>query len=155
MQYYKIKVSDLLHAPGSKDEIELKDLIISRIEGLTEKGIQGTILLESLSDDSVNVTMDNIQCEINDICDTCSKPYVRSARTENYQAMFTSDKQAHSHKAPDEIFIIDTKENIDVAEALVQTIGLNTPFIKKCYDCINKQQAHGDDWSDEEFSEQG
>jgi len=145
MSSFSIKVSDLLRNVGKQDTIQFEKQATKKIENMTAEGVSGNIALESLNEQSVEVTLTDIQCEVDDCCDRCDKDYRRAIRCDYHVATFTSKPSDFSEEAQDEIFPINNKGNIDIEEMVIQAIGLQTPMTKLCFDCINSEEENDED----------
>jgi uncharacterized metal-binding protein YceD (DUF177 family) len=153
-----LKVSDLLHDIGQHDSIHLQDIKLRDIDHAEDGEIQGSVILESISDARIHAEFQDLECLVNDQCDTCSKSFIRPIRVDSYECTFASANGTDPNEAGDEVFAIDTKDNISLEAPLRQAILLGEPMVKKCFDCINQSQ-NNDDTEDErhhdEYSEDG
>ena len=85
---FVIKVWDLLQEAGRTDEIQFSHKWTEQLPGLTDDGITGIVSLQSLSRDSVYVDLDNIECAIDSICDTCEVAFFRPVHIDHYWGKF-------------------------------------------------------------------
>ncbi len=158
MNSFTIKVSDLLRNPWQTDSIEFEHTHTEKVKNLDSEWISGVIQLQSINDSTVWVILENIQCKINDTCDMCLNNYLRKVKNEEYKAKFEIPNDNYSQENSDDFFNIHEEEifplnpkteSIDVEDMIVQAIGLETPFTKKCPQCEDKETQ---DDNDEEFN---
>lgn len=145
---FKIKIWDLLHNIGSSDDIHFEKKILEDLPGLDESWISGDINLQSLNDQAVYCTLQNVSCKIVEDCDTCAKTYTREVSVPDYTAKFVlwDTKSYMSAKSDEEVFQIDSKDEfIDLTEMTKQAIFLNEPISKHCPECQEKLESVDDD----------
>lgn len=152
-----IKVGDLLQEAGRSDEISVNNKWSDNVPGLTEEGIAVDIALQSLSNDSVFVNLENISCEINGVCDTCEAEFVRPVFIEDYSGKYVlweENIKLEQEHSEEEIFPINSRdETIDVEEMIVQAIRLNEPIVQHCAICAQKIAALPDEEDEPEYFE--
>lgn len=131
---FVVKVSDLLKNPGQTDIIEFEWISTSKIKGLTELGISGTVQLQSVNDETVLVTLEDISCEVSETSDISGKKYIREVYQETFNTKFVrafTNENDNQREVFDEEFPIDSKnETIDLEDAVVQAIMLQNPIVK-------------------------
>ena len=66
---WKIKISDLLRAPGKEDEIVFEKKFVPDMDSITEEGISGKITVKALDRYSVLVSIEDIKADVVDISD--------------------------------------------------------------------------------------
>ncbi len=146
-----IKVGDLLQEWGKTDSISFNHKSSSWISNLANKWISWTVNFHSLNQDSLYVSLEDISCEINEICDRCWISYVRKVNVPSYVSRFVLNekiKQEEEQTSDEEIFLINTRdETIDIEPMIIQSIFLEEPFVKHCQSC-EKEIINDIDWED-------
>lgn len=130
-----INVWDLLISAWKRDEILFENEQIQEISNLTKDGISGTIVIQSYDQNSLLVTLHDLNCTIHEPCDKCTEYYDRNVFVPEYSAKFQIEIDPE-YEWDDEIFEIDKNENIDVKDMIINAISLQEPFTKKCPNCI-------------------
>ncbi len=147
--WFKIKVSDLLLNPWSKDDITFEKKFIKEVEWINEDGINWNVFLQSLDKNTVYVEIKNLKATMQDTCDICGDNYEREIFVKNIQTKFVhKDKLLNpEEEIRDEEFIINPKdETIDLGEFIFQTIIEQSPIVKKCETCQHEEnEADSDD----------
>ena len=156
-QNFHIKVSDLLKRAGQTDEVIFEHKFSNWVENLTKNWINWKIILRSLDKDSVSVTLENVSCQVDDVCDICWKEFERGILIDNYEAKFIipEDKPVKWEKdiqqEENEIFEIDPKsELIDVKEMINQSVILQEPLVKKCDKCKKLESEDDKNFNEEQ-----
>lgn len=140
--WFKIKVSDLLLNPWSKDKLSFEKKIIKEIDWLDENWISWEVFLQSLDKNTIYVEIKKLKASLKDICDICDSEFERKIFVNNIQTKFIhKDKLTNpDEKIHDEEFVINQKdETIDLGEFIFQTIVEQSPIVKKCNICQNKE----------------
>ncbi|MCF7835006.1 hypothetical protein K9M48_03030 [Candidatus Gracilibacteria bacterium] len=137
---FEIKVADLLNQTGKKDEIHFENKFTDQLPNLDAEGISGDIFLQSLSKDSLLLSLVDVKCCIEDTCDICQDYYNRNVENDFYEAKFILPEYDNDEESEtEEIFPIDPKsENINIEDMLVQAIILKEPLVKRCKKCLKK-----------------
>lgn len=137
--WFKIKVSDLLLNPWKSDIIEFNNKYFSNIEELKDIKIEWKIIVQSLDNKTIWVTLEYISTNITKECEICWKEYKQDFNVKNYFAKFVTH-DIHSNpteKIHDDEFIIDIKDEIiDIQDMIYQSIILQTPIVSKCNKCL-------------------
>lgn len=133
---WKIKISDLLRSPGKEDEIVFEKKFVPDMEGITEEGISGKIIVKALDRYSILVGIENIHTDIDDVSDISGKPYTRHVENPFYEALFIiPHEERRKTKGEDETiehFVINEKdESIDLTECIRNAITIMEPLVKK------------------------
>ena len=131
-----INVWDLLISAWKRDEISFENEQIEEISNLTKDGISGSIIIQSYDQNSLLVTLHDLNCTIHEPCDKCTEYYDRDVIVPEYSAKFQVEIDPE-YEWDDEIFEIDKNENIDVKDMIINAINLQEPFTKKCPKCMN------------------
>lgn len=136
----KIKISDLLRAPGKEDIIPFEKKFVPEMNTITEDGISGTIIVKALDRYSVLLTIENLKADVTDVSDVSGKSYIRHVSNPLYEALFIipqEDKKERKHKDQVSIdesiehFEINEKdESIDVAQCVENAITAVEPVVK-------------------------
>ena len=71
LKSFIIKVSDLLKEGGKSDTLYFEHKISPEISGLNKEGVSGKIILRSLHQDSLFITLEDLSCKLEDVCDRC------------------------------------------------------------------------------------
>lgn len=139
-----INVWDLLISAWKRDEISFENEQIQEISNLTKDGISGTIVIQSYDQNSLLVTLHDLNCTIHEPCDKCTEYYDRNVFVPEYSAKFQIEIDPE-YEWDDEIFEIDKNENIDVKDMIINAINLQEPFTKKCPNCIDTDDETEED----------
>ena len=107
-QTFEIKVGDLLNQVAV-DEITFENKKTSLISNLSEDWITGKIRLSWIDDENVLVEIENLTCELDEICDYCTKPFKRKIEIQNYSSRFTLNKEEINY-ANDEVLFLSMKK---------------------------------------------
>ena len=148
---FTIKVSDLLNHLGH-DSIVFSEKKTDLLPSLTAEGMRGVLHFHSVDGESVLVKLEDCEAEIQDVCDTCGRAFLRSVHVDVYSAKFTLRAQELDESTDEVLFLIDVKnETIDVEELLYQAIMLQEPFVKRCASCEKNliEQETSDEISDD------
>jgi len=141
MTKFKIKISDLLKEPGKSDTLTFEEFFPEQLHNLGPNGIKGSLILVSLDDSTIMVTLENISCELEDFCDRCTKAFTRSVICETHKAKFLTPDQKSTEDDEiideEELFPIDDGQNINIEEMIIQSIMLQEPITKRCAKCAN------------------
>ncbi|MDR2190093.1 MAG: hypothetical protein LBP53_02675 [Candidatus Peribacteria bacterium] len=137
---FDIKIADLLNHLGT-DTIVFDQLTTPLLPHLTEEGIRGTLILHSVDGQSVWVKIEDLECALQEVCEQCLQPFVRSVSVESYSAKFVLDTKELEESTEEVIFPIDKKGDIiNIEEMLYQAVQLQAPFVIKCEACLGKMQ---------------
>lgn len=138
--WFKIKVSDLLLKPWSKDLIEFKNKFTNNIPNITEEWISWTVSLMSLNENSIQVVLKNINTKLNTICDVCGVEFVKDIYVKSYDTKFVNPEIHHdlSEKVHDSEFLIDEDDNINIEDLLTQAILVQNMIVIRCDECEEK-----------------
>lgn len=131
----KIKISDLLRHPGKEDVLQFEKKFIEDLNGLTEDGIAGTIIVKALDRYSILLTLEDVRAHFNDVSDISQNTYVREAYNPLYEALFIIPQEEKKHikgkDEADEYFVINEKdESIDIAECVRNCLTVVEPVVK-------------------------
>ncbi len=139
-QSFIIKIADLINQPWKKDEMFFEKKFTDQLPNLDENWLTWSVLLQSLDKNSILVSLIDVKCILDDICDVCQKNYKRKVFWELYNAKFIlPDHYKDDDNSTEEIFPIDHKdENINIEDMVVQDIVLQEPIIRRCKDCEKK-----------------
>lgn len=148
---FDIKIADLLKKVGKTDTVHFQNKRSDQLKNLNDEGISGTISLQSLNDNAVYTTLDQVNCSIKDICDTCQNEYTRKVHGEWYPAKFVdaeelAEMQEKKLEDDEELFAMEPQGDIiNIENMVVQAISLQEPFVKRCPDCEKKYQETDDE----------
>ncbi len=149
---FQIKVADLLKKVGKKDKIEFEKKMTDKLPNLTEEGISWSITLQSINDESVLASLNNVVCTVNDICDTCQTAYKRQVHGEEYTVKFVSaeaykelEKKEEQEGDEDVFPMEDTGDVINAEDMVVQWIVFQEPFVKRCPTCQKEYEKENQD----------
>lgn len=150
-----IKVWDLLKEWWKVDTIEFEEKTSSDLPHLDKKWISGSILLRSLNQDSLYVSLENIYCKLQEICDRCWIDYERTINIPEYVCRFVGSekiKKEEQETSEEEIFVINSRdETIDVEPMVIQAIKLEDPFVSHCPNCKKELENISDEEEIEEW----
>jgi len=130
----RIKVSDLLMYVGETDSIHFDAIVLNSIDGLGSQGIAWTIHLQSIDNSTLIATLENVICVIDDVSDISGTAFQRSVKVDSLSAYFVllSRMDGFNQEDDSSVFPIDEKSMfIDIEDFLYESIGLQTPFIKR------------------------
>lgn len=144
-QSFIIKIADLINQPWKKDEMFFEKKFTDQLPNLDKNWLTWSVLLQSLDKNSILVSLIDVKCIMDDICDICQKNYKREVLWELYNAKFIlPEHYKDDDNSTEEIFPIDHKdENINIEDMVVQDIVLQEPIVRRCSDCEKKD--HKDD----------
>ena len=154
-QTFEIKVGDLLNQVAV-DEISFENKETNLIPNLTECWITGKIRLSWIDDENVLVEIEELTCELNEICDYCNKSFKRKIEIHWYSSRFTLNKDEINYANDEVLFFIDEKTaTINIEEMIYQAIELETPFVLYCPECskIHENMPEDEGMEDSELEE--
>lgn len=97
-------------------------------------------------------TLHDITCQLEDVCDSCGKPFIRDIEVPEYTARFVEEgslTKEEEESTEEAILMINPKdETIDITDMIVQSILLNDPFVKRCEACEKRLADASDDDED-------
>lgn len=139
-QSFIIKIADLINQPWKKDEMFFEKKFTDQLPNLDKNWLTWSVLLQSLDKNSILVSLIDVKCIMDDICDICQKNYKREVLWELYNAKFIlPEYYKDDDNSTEEIFPIDHKdENINIEDMVVQDIILQEPIVRRCSDCEKK-----------------
>lgn len=129
-----INVWDLLLSAWKRDEISFENEMIESLDTLTQDGISGSVIIQSFDQNSLLVTLKDINCTLHEQCDRCTEFYDREVSIPEYSAKFQIEIDP-DYEWDDEVFLIDKNENIDIQDMIINAIKLQEPFTKLCENC--------------------
>ena len=155
-QTFEIKIGDLLNQVAV-DEIIFEHKKTELIPNLTDDWISGKIRLSWIDDENVLVEIEELECELNEVCDYCTKQFKRKIKIQWYSSRFTLNKDEINYANDEVLFFIDEKTaTINVEELIYQAIELETPFVLYCPECAkNHKNLSGDEEIEESELEEG
>jgi len=140
--WWKIKVSDILNEPWTTDYIKFDNKFLKTNDIiLTKEWIKWEVFLQWLNHNEILVKINNIDFNINYVCDKCWKKYIKIFNLkEQEEVRFVNENNLKiKEKIHDEIFPIDVKnQNIDIEELIEIVVKNQEPIIKDCWKCKNK-----------------
>lgn len=136
---WKIKISDLLRAPGKEDEIIFDKKFLPDMTNITEEGISGKIIVKALDRYSVLVSLENLHADLHDISDISGKEFIRHAENPFYESLFIIPQEERTHKKSNEdsieYFVINEKdESVDITESVHNALVAVEPIVKRADD---------------------
>ena len=129
---FVLKVADLLRARWSHDTVPFANLMSNHIPQLTEKGMSGELYIQWLNDTTVLVELENVTCDLNEVCDFSETSFVRHVETWWQSARFVvhDGTQGEELDVYDDEFPINAKdETINLEDFIVQAIVLEQPAV--------------------------
>ena len=149
---WKIKVSDILLNPWSKDEIEFKNKHTKIINNITDEWIQWKILIEWLDDRTILITLLDLEVNLNEICEISWEKFILEIKVDKYDMKFLTYKD---EDLLDEVWKIELKDMLaDIEEMVTQAIILNKPLIIKSPSTIkNEKLINNEDKEDESIKD--
>lgn len=148
---FQIKISDLLN-DRQTDRISFENKMLSLLPELSSEGVSGTLLLQSLDEHSIFVTVEELRCQLLEQCEQCALDFVRDVQVEDYKAKF-SEFYKEDAETEEDVMPIDMRNGIiDVEELLYHAIQLQKPIVNRCPDCEEKV-AHAQNAEDEDLYE--
>ncbi len=149
---FKINVWDLLKSAGKIDQFSFEKENIEELNSLSKDWISGDVIIQSFDQNSLLVTLEELDFTIHEECDICWKKYDRKIKLPEYSAKFQS-KISQEEEWDDEIFKVDWSENIDIKEMVLQAVILQEPFSKVCPKCKEKKELKDDNIDDFDYME--
>lgn len=148
-QSFEIKVGDLLNQVAV-DEIEFKNKMTKLIPNLTNNWVSGKVRLSWIDDENVLVEIEELKCELNEICECCTAQFIRKIVIHWYSSRFTINKDEINYANDEVLFFIDEKTaTINIEELIYQAVEMERPFVLYCNDCAKKHK----DFSEEDGEE--
>jgi len=132
---WSIKVGDLLRNPWATDVVHFENQYIRDMETLREPGISWTIELLSLNSTSIQVTLSNIRCSVNDISDISWHEFIRDVVIESYEAIFCIPNEKQDideiYESYEDVYEIQLRDfSVDVSLCLDNAIKSQEPVVK-------------------------
>lgn len=132
---FEIKIADLLKTKAT-DTLSFENKMLPELPNLTAEGVSWTVVLQSLDQDSLLVTLENVEGKLEEICDHCGVSFIRPIAIEAYRGKYVSQLDPEGKDKEEEILLIDLKNGvIDLEEMLYHAIQLEEPFVKRCPAC--------------------
>lgn len=131
---FVINVWDLLISSGKRDEISFKNEKVESLNSVTDAWISWNVVIQSYDQNSLLVTLYDLNCTFHEECDRCTKAYDRVVQVPEYSAKFQIEIDP-DYDWDDEVFQIDKNENIDIQDMIINAINLQEPFTKLCENC--------------------
>ena len=153
---FKIKVADLLHNPGTKDEVSFEKKFTKQIDNIWIEGIKGRVILQSTDPNTVHVILKDLEVVLEEVCEVCWKDYQRKVEVPLYEADFVMPAfhPDITEKVHDEYFLINPKDmTIDIEDMVVQAIWLTMPFVLRCEECQKNVENLLEIWDEFEVDE--
>lgn len=136
-QSFEIKIADLLNQVAV-DELVFENKHTNFIPNLGKDWISGKIRLSWIDDENVLVEIEELSCELNEICDYCTKGFPRKIEVHGYCSRFTLNKEEKDYANDEVLFFIDEKNaTINIEEMVYQAIQLENPFVLYCPECAS------------------
>lgn len=151
-QSFSIKVWDLLNQVAV-DEIVFENKKTKMIPNLTENWMSWKIRLSWIDEENVLVEIEDLFLELEEVCDFCTKNFVRKVEIHEYSARYTLNKDENEYANDESLFFIDEKNaTINIEELLYQAIKLETPFVIYCSECAkNHENLSEEDYDIEKY----
>ena len=144
-QTFEIKVGDLLNQIAV-DEISFEHKKTSLIPNLSDDWVSWKIRLSWIDDENVLVEIEELTCELDEICDYCNNSFKRKIEIQWYSSRFTLNKDEINYANDEVLFFIDEKTaTINIEELIYQAIELETPFVLYCPDCAKSHENLSED----------
>ena len=148
-QTFEIKIWDLLNQVAV-DEVFFENKMTNLIPNLSEDWITGKIRLSWIDDENVLVEIEELSCELDEICDYCTKPFQRKIKIQWYSSRFTLNKEEINYANDEVLFFIDEKTStINIEEMIYQAIELERPVVLYCPECAKNHENLSEDEIDE------
>ena len=130
----QLKVADLIQSKKT-DYIPLENVFLPELPTISEAGISGTLMLQSLNIHWIYAKLEGLNCAIQEVCESCSANYLRTVVVDEYSAKFL-DALDGEEDSDDDVFLINIRNaTIDIGEMIYHAIWLETPFVKRCPKC--------------------
>jgi len=140
-QSFEIKIADLLNQVAV-DELVFENKHTNLIPNLSKDWISGKIRLSWIDDENVLVEIEELSCELNEVCDYCTKEFPRKIEVHGYSSRFTLNREEKDYANDEVLFFIDEKNaTINIEEMVYQAIQLENPFVLYCPECAHQHDA--------------
>jgi hypothetical protein len=132
-----MKVSDLLHNPGSEDEIVFSEKTIDSSEiVILTPGVSGSIYMQSLNKYSLRLVIESLQCVVEDTSDISGETYTREVVLEDYEVLYVVPQdwvnEDDTYSSFSDVYEIDEKDLcIDIEECITNAIRSQEPIVKR------------------------
>lgn len=144
-QSFEIKVGDLLNQVAV-DEIVFENKKTKLVPNLTDDWITGKIRLSWIDNENVLVEIEELNCELNEICDYCNESFKRQISVQWYSSRFTLNKEEINYANDEVLFFIDEKTaTINIEEMIYQSIEIDRPIVLYCPICAKKHENLSED----------
>jgi len=148
-QSFEIKVWDLLNQVAV-DEIIFENKRTNLIPNITDDWVSGKIKLSWIDNENVLVEIEELKCELNEICDCCTTSFKRKIEIHGYSSRFTINKDEINYANDEVLFFIDEKTaTINVEELIYQAVEIERPFVLYCSNCEKNHKNLYEDNSEE------
>jgi uncharacterized metal-binding protein YceD (DUF177 family) len=101
------------------------------------------------------VEIEELKCELNEICDCCTTSFKRKIEIHGYSSRFTINKDEINYANDEVLFFIDEKTaTINIEELIYQAIELETPFVLYCPECAKNHENLSEEDEESDFDMQ-
>ncbi len=152
---FTLKIADLLNETWKSDEIVFDSVFSQQLPNVDTTWISWTFSIQSLDEDSLLWTLQDVKVTLHEVCDSCGVDFVRSVHIPLYTSRFVFEKDISEDEkveSDDPLLFINPKDDtINIEDMIVQSILLDDPFVKRCDQCVKRLEAVDDD--EDEFGE--
>ena len=113
-------------------------------------GVSGSIHLLALNDTTIQLTLDHLECVVEDISDISGDVFSRDVVLEDYEVLYTIPQEKINtddvYSSFDDVYDIDPKDLcIDLSNCVVNSIRSQEPIVKRknyedMWDCENNDE---------------
>lgn len=129
-----LKVGDLLHHPGTRDTIQLKNQWGVDLPELEDSWISGSISLIALNSSDIQTEFLDLEAAFNRTCDRCGKTFNEVVNIDWFEVKYSFNTDDSLRE--EEVLPIDPKdETINISEPLRHAFLLEESAIHTCDTC--------------------
>lgn len=135
---FHYKVSDILHHPETPETIQILNKFSTLIPQCSDDGISGTIRIQWLNDEQLQIDILELSCCLITQCDRCGKN-IHVELWASWLSYSADIPQKHKKRGivvvePD-IYINAKDETIDLEEVITTDLLLSQSVVNLCQDC--------------------
>lgn len=135
---FHYKVSDILRHPEHPETIQFSNKFSTLIPQCSDEGISGTIVLQGLNEEHLQIDILNLSCTLDSQCDRCGNPLSIKLGTTwmNYSAEFPyKTKKRDQIPVEPDIYIDEKNQTIDLEEIITTDLLLSQDIVNLCQVC--------------------
>jgi hypothetical protein len=135
---FTYKVSDILRHPEHPETIQFSNKFSTLIPQCSDEWISGTIFIQGLNEEQLQVDIKQLSCRLDSSCDRCGKSLniELGASWLTYSADFPRKKKKRGEEVVEPDIYIDEKNLlIDLEQIITTDLLLSQSLVNLCLDC--------------------